>query len=168
MTLALFAQSLWRVPFRFQRTGLLTPALCVFIGVRLFGWKMGLMQGGLLMACLLMHEVGHMMAATALGVPVKEFGLCLKGAYTRREYATRRRDEIFIAAAGPLMNILLMYPLMFIPHVGPLAGVNSLILGVMNLIPFPSSDGLRIFRNLIGSAKARAPIMAGVAQQATS
>jgi Zn-dependent protease len=139
--------------------GLVSPVLCVFIGVRLFGWRMGLAQGGLLMLSLLMHEVGHMMAATALGVPVKEFGLCLKGAYIRREYATRRRDEIFIAAAGPLMNIFLMYPLMFLPNVGPEAGLNSLLLGVVNLIPFPSSDGLRIFRNLINSVKARAPIL---------
>jgi Zn-dependent protease len=89
-----------------------------------------------------------MVAATLLGVPVREFGLKLAGAYIRRAYATRRRDEIFIAASGPLTNLLLVIPLHFIPQVGSQLALCNLLLGVVNLIPMPSSDGLRIMRAL--------------------
>jgi Zn-dependent protease len=82
---------------------------------------------------------------------VREFGLRLGGAYNRRAYATRRRDEILIAASGPLMNLLLILPLIFVPRVGPQLATCNLFLGVINLLPFPSSDGLRILRNLWGS-----------------
>jgi Zn-dependent protease len=92
-----------------------------------------------------------MLTARLLWVPVREFGLKLAGAYTHRAYATRRRDEILIAASGPLMNLLLVVPLIFVPHLGPQLATCNLLLGVINLLPLPSSDGLRILRNLWGS-----------------
>ena len=140
-----------RVPFCMHRTGWFLVLLCIVLGFLIGGLQLGLPLGALLLASLLLHEAGHMIAAKFLSVPVREFGLKLGGAYIRRAYATRRRDEILIAASGPLMNFLLVVPLSFVPHLGPQLAMCNLLLGIINLLPLPSSDGLRILRNLSGS-----------------
>jgi stage IV sporulation protein FB len=160
MAAQLFAPSTWIVPFHIRKAGWIWPILSLAFGVRLYGWGWGLAAGVLLFACLLLHEVGHMVAAWALGVPVREFGLCLLGAYNRRGYSTRRRDEIYISLAGPLMNILLAFVLVFVPRIGFMVALCSLELGIVNLIPLPSSDGLRIVKNLFGSTIPGTPVIA--------
>jgi Zn-dependent protease len=138
-----------------HRTGWLLVLLCVVLGVGMGGWQLGFPEGALFLASLLLHEAGHMLAAAFLGVPVREFGLELRGAYVRRAYATRRRDEILIAFSGPLMNLLIAVPLTFVPRLGPQLGMFNVMLAVINLLPLPSSDGLRILRNLSGSMVSR-------------
>jgi Zn-dependent protease len=121
------------------------------LGVGMGGWQLGLPEGTLFLASLLLHEAGHIFAAVFLKVPVREFGLELRGAYVRRAYATRRRDEILIAVSGPLMNLLIAVPLTFVPRLGPQLGLFNVMLAAINLLPLPSSDGLRILRNFSGS-----------------
>jgi Zn-dependent protease len=133
-----------------HHTGVFVVLLCLAIGFRIGGWQFGLPAGALLLASLLMHEAGHMLTATVLGVPVREFGLRLRGTYVKRAYAVRHRDEILIAASGPLMNFLLVIPFIFVPRFGFQLAACNLLLGLMNLLPLPSSDGLRIVRNLLG------------------
>jgi Zn-dependent protease len=137
-----------KVPFRMHSTGWFSLALCVFLGFAIAGSWLGLPLGALLLASLLMHEVGHMLAATLFGVQVHEFGLRMGGAYTRRAYATTRRDEVLISAAGPLMNLCLALPLFFLPHIGAHLALGNLALCVINLLPLPSSDGLHILRTM--------------------
>jgi Zn-dependent protease len=143
--------SRFKVPFRMHRSGWLIPAFCLILGVEIAGWRLALPIGAVLVASLLLHEVGHMLAATLLWVPVREFGMRFGGAYTRRAYATRRRDEILISAAGPLMNIAIAFPLIFVPHYGSQLAMCNLMLGAINLLPIPSSDGLRILKTLLRS-----------------
>jgi Zn-dependent protease len=95
--------------------------------------------------------MGHMLAAIMLRVPVREFGLCLSGAYNRRAYADRRRDEVLISAAGPLMNLFFVLPLLYLPVIGTKLALCNLSLCVVNLLPLPSSDGLRILRTMWAS-----------------
>jgi Zn-dependent protease len=106
----------------------------------------------LIVASLLLHEMGHMLVASMLGVPVREFGLCLGGAYNRRGTASRRRQELLIASAGPMVNLLLIGSLV-LPLIGPQLAYCNLVLCVVNLLPLPSSDGLRILRALSGSGR---------------
>ncbi len=143
------------VPFCMHRTGWIVVLLCAVMGVRIDGLQLGLPVGALLLASLLLHEAGHMLAARYLSVPVREFGLTLGGAYTRRAQSTRRRDEVLIAAAGPLMNLLVVIPLIFVPRLGPQLATCNLLIGVINLLPIPSSDGMRILRNLSGPVLVR-------------
>jgi Zn-dependent protease len=138
--------SRFAVPFRMHRTGWYILIICAFFGFRMGGWRLAVPIGVLLLASLMLHEAGHMLAATLLRVPVREFGLRLAGAYTRRAYATRRRDEILISAAGPLMNLALVIPFLFVPHIGAQLALCNLLLCAVNLLPIPSSDGLRILR----------------------
>jgi Zn-dependent protease len=141
------------VPFCMHRTGPLLVLLCAVLGVGMGGWQLGLLEGALFLASLLLHEAGHILAAAIFRVPVWEFGMEFRGTYIRRAPATRRRDEILIAASGPLVNLLIAVPLIFVPRLGPQLAMCNLMLGVINLLPLPSSDGRRILRNLYGSTK---------------
>ena len=132
-----------------HNTGWLLLALCVLLGIRIAGLRLGLAVGAALVVSLLLHEIGHMLAAIMLRVPVREFGLCLRGAYNRRAYADRRRVEILISAAGPLMNLFLVLPLLYLPAIGTKLALCNLLIGVVNLLPLPSSDGLRILRTIL-------------------
>jgi len=136
------------VPFRIHSTGCFLIGSCLLMGVWLRGWELGSAMGALLVASLLMHEIGHMLTAMALGVPVREFGLRLGGAYNRRAYATNRRDEVLISLAGPLTNLLMAGPLYYIPVIGTQLALGNLALCVVNLLPIPSSDGLHILQTL--------------------
>ena len=144
-------------PFRMWAAGWVLIAFCVLIGAGLDGWRLSLPMGGLLVMSLLLHEAGHMMAARALGVPVREFGIRLGGAYTRRAYATCRRDEILISAAGPLMNLCVALPIYFLPHLGVQLALGNVALCVINLLPLPSSDGSRILRTMSATSTIVAP-----------
>jgi len=150
------------VPFRMHSTGWLLLALCVLLGIQLSGLRLGLLAGAAIAASLLLHEMGHMLAAIMLRVPVREFGLCLKGAYNRRAYASRGRDEVFIAAAGPLANLLLVLPLLYLPAIGSQLVFCNLLLCVGNLLPLPSSDGLRILRTIWTSHPSPLPVPTAV------
>ena len=136
------------IPFRVHSSGWLLPILCISLGVMLDGPRPGLIFGIVMLASLLMHEAGHILAATFLGVPVREFGLRMAGAYIRRAPAATLQDEVLIATAGPLMNFCLMLPLSFVPVLGHQLALGNLALGLVNLLPIPSSDGMRILRAL--------------------
>jgi len=132
-------------------TGWLMFATCAFIEMLHYGVWWGLAAGVGLVVSLLLHEVGHMLMAAALGVGIREFGICLLGAYNRRARANSRRDEVLISLAGPLMNFALLIPCFFLPHIGMELVLCNLMLGVVNLLPIPSSDGLRILRTIFGA-----------------
>jgi len=144
----------FKVPFRMHKTGWLLLALCMFVGVEIAGLRAGIVLGAAFAGSLLLHEVGHMLTAILLRVPVREFGMCWSGAYNRRAYARRRRDEVLISAAGPLMNLLLMVPLLYLPVAGTKVALCNLLLCVVNLLPLPSSDGMRILRTMRASRSA--------------
>ena len=146
------SMSRFRIPFRMHASGWVVVAFCNVIGIRLCGLWLGLALGALIVASLLLHEVGHIMVAAVLGVPVREFGLCLGGAYNRRGKG-RRRDELLIASAGPLVNLCLVAS-MFLPLFGPQLAFCNMVLCVVNLLPLPASDGLRVLRALFVSSPA--------------
>jgi hypothetical protein len=61
------------------------------------GWRLGIFSGAMMIASLLLHEAGPILAATFLRVPVHEFGL-------RRAYAPTQQDQVLIATLGPLVK----------------------------------------------------------------
>jgi Zn-dependent protease len=165
---ALFIMREFFVPFRIQMTGWLMFALCALFEIYHYGVWWGLAAGILLIASLLLHEVGHMLMAAALGVKVSEFGLCLLGAYNRRARANSRRDEILICLAGPLVNFALVIPCFLVPRIGFELTLCNMLLGVGNLLPIPSSDGLRILQTIWGPFPVPYPALCTVPATAQS
>ncbi len=61
-----------------------------------------------------------------------------------------RRDETFVALAGPLSNFLLAFFLsLFNSSFATYVGNISLFLGIFNLLPIPPLDGSKILLNLL-------------------
>lgn len=139
------------VPFRMHDSGWLLLAMCMLFSIALCGLSRGMVLGYLVAASLVLHELGHIVASMLLQVPVSEFGLCLGGAYNRRAYAGRRRDEAIISAAGPLMNLCLVFPSLLLPVIGKQLALCNIMLCVVNLLPIKSSDGSRILDAIWGT-----------------
>lgn len=87
---------------------------------------------------MVLHEIGHLCVAQALGLKVKKVGFSWKGMYTVRE-AGPPEVNFQVSLAGPLTNLALMalWP------VSPVFGLANLFVGLCNLLPIPGSDGRR-------------------------
>jgi len=95
---------------------------------------------------IVLHELSHIAIASALGVKVKRVGLSWRGPYVVRECGSPAQN-VAISLAGPVANIVTAFLCLLVGQ-----GVNlclaSLVLGAFNLLPVPSSDGLRAARLL--------------------
>ncbi len=89
-----------------------------------------------------LHEVAHLAAAWVAGVRVKRVGLSWKGPFIVREPGTPLQN-LCISLSGPTINLLLC--LLCFRWSGTFAFVNG-FLAIMNMLPIPSSDGLRAYR----------------------
>ena len=111
--------------------------------IRLGNWG-GLVAGILIVASLMIHEIGHLAMAQCLGVRVKAIGLCLKGAYVRRSSSPEPLSELLIAASGPAANALLFFWLRDGNAVARWVAMLNLVLAASSLLPVGPSDGQRI------------------------
>lgn len=132
------------------------------------------MQLLLLFASLLAHELGHALAARALGVRVYDIVMSPFGGMARLERLPENpRIELLIAAAGPAASLTLAAVLIALQVLlssaplwpaGPvltwnafhIALVVNLLMGCVNLIPAFPMDGGRIFRALLARRMAYA------------
>jgi Zn-dependent protease len=89
-----------------------------------------------------LHEGAHLAAAYVGGVRIKRFGLNWRGPYIVREPGTAMQN-ICTSLSGPMINLLLC--LLCFRWYGTFAFVNG-FLAIMNMLPIPSSDGLRVYR----------------------
>ena len=102
------------------------------------------------------HEIGHLIAARACGIRIKELKLDIFGAVmTPEQSISSYRSEAILAFAGPLFNIL---SVVFIALIGVDRGnvlslfiTASMFLGILNLLPIESFDGGRILYCLLAS-----------------
>lgn len=118
------------------------------------GGREGLLIALLVFASVLVHEFGHSLVALRLGVPIAGIELHFFGGVAKMRTLPRTpRDEILIAAAGPLTSLGLaaitgmiwMWTLKDISVLSFLAQIN-LTLAIFNLLPALPMDGGRIFR----------------------
>lgn len=120
----------------------LTAALGLFLGV-------------------LLHELGHAVAARAYGVRVERISLWFLGGVAQFEQMPRQRlSEAVVALAGPAVSFLLAalcwLSLLFIPpDLTPLRFIllyltsMNLLLGLFNLLPALPLDGGRVLRSVL-------------------
>lgn len=77
---------------------------CVF-GLR-FGWALGLTVVGILLVSVLLHELGHVVAARLTGGTASEIHLTPVGGLAQVQPGRGTRSQVLTAAAGPFVNLL--------------------------------------------------------------
>lgn len=113
-------------------------------------------------ASVLIHELAHSVVAKGRGVNVRGITLFLFGGATHADLETKEpRDELVIAAVGPLTSLALSGLFWVIAQVpgsdvvayasGYLGWIN-LALALFNLVPGFPLDGGRILRSLVWSS----------------
>jgi Zn-dependent protease len=118
--------------------------------------------------CVILHELGHIVAARYFGIGAKEITLLpIGGVATLEKLPTRPIEEIIVAIAGPLVNFILA-GLLLLPvrdlfrHdlatiITAINGHNfianifmvNLAMGIFNMIPAFPMDGGRVLRALL-------------------
>lgn len=118
----------------------------------------------LLFACVVLHELGHAVMARRFAVKTREIVLYPIGGIARLEDMPRGGAELFIALAGPAVNVILMavlaavmlafgipgnrwlVPLAADAGVVPKLFTANFVLFAFNLIPAFPMDGGRVLR----------------------
>lgn len=145
----------------------------------------GLLFTGLIFLCVVLHEFGHALAARQFGIRTLDITLLPIGGLARIERMPERPlEELWVAVAGPLVNVVIAGVLFVVLAVtgtwqpvdtltvggGPLlerlAAVNVFLVA-FNLLPAFPMDGGRILRALLATRLSRVratQIAAGVGQ----
>jgi Zn-dependent protease len=146
----------------------------------------------LLCLCILLHELGHALIACRLGLPVRAIQLTpLGGLAVFEKPISRPRDELLIALAGPVVNLLIAIGLGAVAFAsGLLVGLDraqlaattgapslagallwliqaNLLLTLLNLIPAFPLDGGRMLRaclTLLGERRCATLLVVAVGQ----
>ncbi len=116
---------------------------------------------GILIVCVLLHELGHALVARRFGIRVIDITLWPLGGMARLSHIPESsRTEAWIAIAGPAVNIaivLVAAPFLALPFVRPIeesaAGmllaivvVVNALMAAFNLLPAFPTDGGRLVR----------------------
>jgi Zn-dependent protease len=153
-------------------TFLLLPILFMFQGWNDAGPGSGMVRVLVVLAmygCVVLHELGHALMARYFGISTRDITLYPIGGVARLErMSTRPHEEIWIALAGPAVNVAIsvLLAMIYIPLFGSplafgmanvgtfqgflwlLAGLN-ISLACFNLIPAFPMDGGRVLRAVL-------------------
>lgn len=163
------AFTVFGVPVRFHFTFLLIFIFLVFVA-----WEDRESAAGdvifiaALFLSVLLHELGHAVVARQYGVRTMEIVMFPIGGVARLEKSPPARGELWIAAAGPLVNLLIAAGILGAlalvkPTMAPIGSLaeatdenlleriayGNLILGLFNLLPAFPMDGGRILRSIL-------------------
>ena len=102
------------------------------------------------LSSVFLHELGHTAAALLFGKKPLAVRVMPTGINILLPPASSYTEELLIAAAGPLMNLLYAAVSIYLPYgIGGTARSVSLLLGTINLLPLAPLDGGRILSALL-------------------
>ena len=121
----------------------------------------------LVFLCVLLHELGHALAAKAYGIPTVDITLYPIGGVARMERMPEKPvQELVVAIAGPLVNIVIIIVLGAVlfatggldltaivtdPNLLQILFWTNIVMLVFNLIPAFPLDGGRVLRALLAT-----------------
>jgi len=112
--------------------------------------------------CVVLHELGHAMAARQFGIPTRDITLFPIGGVAALERMPRDpKQELWIAVAGPLVNVAIAFVLAAaligggVGTSGAIGGflwqltIANIALVVFNMLPAFPMDGGRVLRSVL-------------------
>ena len=121
-----------------------------------------------LLASVLLHELGHVWVAQALGTKVRSITLLMLGGVSQMdptpEASEKKYSEFKVAVVGPLVSFAIAGGLIFLGRVTASADVGmfcywlsrvNIVLGVFNLVPAFPMDGGRVLRSLLAARQGK-------------
>lgn len=171
---AVFGLRLFGVPVRFHFTFVLLVAFLAAVGLEGPSGADAAIYVLALFACVLFHELGHALVARRYGIKTLEIVLFPIGGVARLERSPKPNEELWIALAGPAVNIviagvligievsttgLLNWQEVFSRKSGELLGQvagGNLVLALFNLLPAFPMDGGRVLRALLALKRSEA------------
>ncbi|MEQ9408158.1 MAG: site-2 protease family protein [Fuerstiella sp.] len=159
------------IPLFLHWSFLLIPAYILFSGLAMGRPPFGMLADSLLVTviftCVVLHELGHALAARRFGVRTKDIVLMPIGGVARLERMPKRPvEELLVALAGPAVNVVIAAILLAITV--PVIGVDGLLnpsslaanlagrtilvnlaMIVFNMLPAFPLDGGRVLRSLL-------------------
>ena len=155
LTFLLFLAWIWFSYYQIAGVGGATQGVLLFLA---------------LFACVLLHEFGHAFAARAFGIQTADITLLPIGGVARlNRIPDEPWQELVVAVAGPLVNVVIAAALGFVVHtngvldqlesienprialLAQLVSVNIMLV-LFNLIPAFPMDGGRVLRALLAMA----------------
>ncbi|MDQ6700655.1 MAG: M50 family metallopeptidase, partial [Acidobacteriota bacterium] len=153
------------IPIRLHFTFLLMLIFLVIVGV---GEKQSGPQTALyvfaIFASVMLHELAHVTVAWLFGIRTLEIVMFPIGGISRLERLPKASQELWVALAGPLLNLAAGFALLasqheFLPlealreptdaNLLQRIAVGNLLIGVFNLLPAYPMDGGRILRAIV-------------------
>ena len=129
--------------------------ILIFFAIFYFSGQLGTYLW-ILLFCFL-HEMGHLAMGLALGfrpekIEVMPLGFCMKLKENTKKEERTRQQEILIALAGPMTNliIIIMILLLHISFIGrDIAVYVNILIFAFNLLPIFPLDGGRIAKEIL-------------------
>jgi len=144
------------IPIRLHRSFLILAGALIGYEYFTLGWQAAaawLFIGGVLFGSVLLHEIGHAIAAKRFGFNTKSITLYPFGGIAVIEMKPSSTEEFWIAIAGPAVNFAIAaisLPILFFGYniFSFIISINVLM-GVFNMIPAYPMDGGRVLRAIL-------------------